>query len=467
MPRNLFRRNTITFGLGTIGRDMVYNLITMFLIFYLTEVVNVTNTELGWITGVILFARVFDALNDPIMGVVVDNTRTRWGKFKPWILIGVIFSGIITILLFTDFGLTGTSFIVMFAVLYLLWGIAWTINDIAYWSMMPSLTTDQNKREKIGAFARICANIGLFAVVVGFSPLSDVVAQNTGDMKSSYLILTICIVILLWLFQSITLFGVKEPKNVFKKESTTGLKGLFRAIFKNDQLICTAIAMVLFMIGYVTTTEFGLYFFKYAYGDKNMFSIFAAIVGVTQLVALGLFPLFSKRWSRKTLYTGGTIMVIAGYILFFFSPMNMIPLGIAGLLIFFGQAFIQILMLMFLADSIEYGQWKLGKRNESVTFSLQPFINKMGGAIASGILGVTLIISGINEAEKLYENAVDATAAITSEGLFTMKISMMIIPLIFIIAGYLVYLFKFKIDKKFYNKIISDLRERGDIKSDQ
>lgn len=467
MPRNLFRRNTITFGLGTIGRDMVYNLITMFLIFYLTEVVNVSNSELAWITGVILFARVFDALNDPIMGVVVDNTRTRWGKFKPWILIGVIFSGIITILLFTDFGLTGTSFIVMFAVLYLLWGIAWTINDIAYWSMMPSLTTDQNKREKIGAFARICANIGLFAVVVGFSPLSDVVAQNTGNMKSSYLILTICIVIFLWLFQSITLFGVKEPKNVFKKESTTGFKGLFRAIFKNDQLICTAIAMVLFMIGYVTTTEFGLYFFKYAYGDKNMFSVFAAIVGVTQLVALGLFPLFSKRWSRKTLYTGGTIMVIAGYILFFFSPMDMIPLGIAGLLIFFGQAFIQILMLMFLADSIEYGQWKLGKRNESVTFSLQPFINKMGGAIATGILGVTLIISGINEAEKLYENAVDATAAITSQGLFTMKISMMIIPLIFIIAGYLVYLFKFKIDKKFYNKIISDLRERGDIKSDQ
>lgn len=466
MPRNLFRRNTITFGMGTIGRDMVYNLITMYLIVYLTEVVNVSDGELWWISSIILFARVFDALNDPVMGVVVDNTRTKWGKFKPWILIGVIFSGIITILLFTDFGLTGVSFIVLFAILYLLWGISWTINDIAYWSMMPSLTTDQKKREKMGSVARICATLGMAIVIVGFPPITSALTDSLGDAKLSHLIFAVAVVALLWIFQSITLLGVKEPKGVFKQEKHTGVVGLFRAIIKNDQLLFTAIAMVLFMIGYVTTTSFGYYFFKYAYGDEGMFPIFAGVVILSQIVALGLFPLFSKFWSRKTLYTSGTIMVIIGYLFFFFSPMEIIPLGIAGLLIFFGQGFIQILMLMFLADSIEYGQWKLGKRNESITFSVQPFINKAGGAVAGFILGSTLIVSGINEAEEMLDVS-NAVASVTPEGLLTMKISMMIIPLIFIIAGYLVYLFKFKIDKKFYNKIISDLRERGDIKDGQ
>ncbi len=461
-----FRRNNITFGLGTIGRDMVYSIISMFLIYYLTEVVNVTNAQLGWITGIMVAARVFDAVNDPVMGVIVDNTRSRWGKFKPWILMGALLSGIFTILLFVDFGLEGTSMILLFSVFYLMWGITYTMNDISYWSMLPSLTTDQKQREKMGAFARICANIGLFGVVVGFHPLTTALGKATGDIQLGYLVFVIIVVVILWLGQSVTLFGVKEPKGIFKKEENTGLKGLFTAIFKNDQLLFTAIAMVLFMIGYVTTTSFGLYFFKYAYGNADMYSIFALILGVTQIIALSLFPLFSKRWNRKTLYTGATIFVVVGYILFFLSPMNIIPIGVAGILIFFGQAFIQLLMLMFLADSIEYGQWKLGKRNESITFSLQPFINKMGGAIASGILGLTLIFSGINEAEQIGE-AADSVKLVTEQGLLMLKISMLIIPLVFILVGYLVYFFKYKIDKEFYEKIVSELRQRGDIKDEK
>jgi melibiose permease/lactose/raffinose/galactose permease len=141
---------------------------------------------------------------------------------------------------------------------------------------------------------------------------------------------------------------------------------------------------------------------------------------------------------------------------FFFAPMNMLPIGLAGILIFVGQAFIQLLMLMFLADTIEYGQWKSGKRNESVTFSIQPFINKIGGAIANGIVGVTIIISGIN-------NAVTPDD-VAPAGLLTMKIAMLVIPLIVIAAGYLIYLAKFKIDKEFFEKIVGDLRKRGDIK---
>jgi melibiose permease/lactose/raffinose/galactose permease len=135
--------------------------------------------------------------------------------------------------------------------------------------------------------------------------------------------------------------------------------------------------------------------------------------------------------------------------------MDMIYIGVAGVLLFVGQAFIQLLMLMFLADTVEYGQWKLGRRNESITFSVQPFINKIVGALANGIVGVTLIISGINSAATPND--------VTPGGLTIMKLAMLILPLIFIVAGYVIYRFKFKIDKEMFDKIVLELGERGDF----
>ena len=158
--------------------------------------------------------------------------------------------------------------------------------------------------------------------------------------------------------------------------------------------------------------------------------VFAGVLGISQLAALSVFPQLTMKYSRKQLYTLSTAVVVIGYIIFFLSPMNMIPIGVAGIMIFVGQAFIQILMLMFLADTVEYGQWKLGRRNESITFSVQPLINKIGGAIASGIVGATLIISGINAAQTPDD--------VTETGLLILKLAMMILPLLFIAAGYLV-----------------------------
>lgn len=450
-----YRRNHITFGLGTIGRDMIYALISMYLIFYMTDILELSTGTLWWVTGIILFARIFDALNDPVMGIIVDNTKHRWGKFKPWIARGALLSGVLTVLLFTDFGLSGPAFILLFFFLYIAWGLTYTANDIAYWSMLPALTLDQKKREKMGAFARICANIGLFSVVAGIVPITNALGDLMGSLKNGYFAFVIICVLIMWIGQSITLFGVKEPREVFNRGEATPLKELFSVIVKNDQLLYVALAMSVFMIGYVTTTSFGLYYFKYAYGNEDMYGIFALVLGVSQLGALAFFPLFSKFFTRRQLYTGGTVLVVIGYILFFLAPMNMLYIGSAGILLFLGQAFIQLLILMFLADTIEYGQWKLGRRNESITFSLQPLINKIGGAVGSGVVGAVVILSGIAEAK--------GPADVTSEGLWMMKTAMLIFPLIMIVVSYLIYRFKYKIDKEMYEKIIGDLKERGEL----
>jgi len=119
-----FRKNKISFGLGTVGRDMVYSMVSMYLIVFITEVVGVTDSVLITITTIMMAARIFDAFNDPIMGVIVDNTRSRFGKYKPWMTVGVFFSSIVAIFLFMDMNLTGSSYIVYFTVFYLLWGIS-------------------------------------------------------------------------------------------------------------------------------------------------------------------------------------------------------------------------------------------------------------------------------------------------------------------------------------------------------
>ena len=266
-------------------------------------------------------------------------------------------------------------------------------------------------------------------------------------------------------FQSITLIGVKEDRSNLEKVERTKLKDLFRAIAGNDQLLVTAVSMALFMIGYCTTTGFGTYYFKYAYKNEDMYMIFAAVLAVAQLTALSIFPLFRKKFTRKQLYTGSMIAVAVSYVIFFLSFEWMPLIVIAGLGLFFAQAFIQLLMLLFLADTVEYGEWKLGKRNEAANFAVQPFINQFGGAISKGVVSFTLIISGLNA----IANAAGADPARAEEiinatpgsAIWIMKISMMILPLICILVGFVLYMKKFKVDEEFYAKILSDLEERN------
>jgi len=445
------RRNKWTFGVGTIGRDMVYTLVSMFLVVYLTEVVNLPDAQLWWATTLILAARLFDAVADIVMGAIVDNTQTRFGHYKPWIAGGALASAIITTLLFTNLHLSGSSFVAVFALLYLLWSLSWTANDIPYWSLLPALTLDQKQRESFGSLAKIFATIGLFTVVVAIIPVTNALG---GDVHA-WTMFTIAVVVVMLLGQSVTLFGVREPDIIVGHERTT-LKEIAGVVFHNDQLLWTAIAMVLFMTGYVTTTTFGVYFFKYVYRNENMYSPFAAVLGVAQLIGYATFPILAKRMKRRTLYGLATALILAGYAVFFFSPMNMIPIGIAGLLLFLGQSWVTLLMLVFLTDTIEYGQWKLGRRNVAVTFALQPFINKVGAALATQIVSVAVIISGVNSAATPDD--------VTPGGLLIIKIAMLILPPILIIVGYLIYRAKYRIDEEMYATLVSDLKERGQLR---
>jgi len=223
----------------------------------------------------------------------------------------------------------------------------------------------------------------------------------------------------------------------------------------------TTLSMALFMVGYTTTTGFATYYMQYLYGDINMYAVLAGVCGVAQLAALLIFPLVSKNKNRKQLYSISTVLVIVGYAMFFFAEHSLALIAVAAVIIFVGQAFIQLLMLMFLADTIEYGQWKMGRRSESITFSIQPLINKIGGALSTALISGSIILAGIKSADSDV-----AAEAIDANGQFIIKIAMFALPLVFIVSGYIIYLKKFKISEEFYAQILKDLKERGEMKED-
>ncbi len=451
--KDIDKSNRIYFGLGTVGRDMFYSFEANTLLYFLSDVLSLPVWVFAAASMVLSVMRIFDAFNDPITGLVIDNIKSPWGKFKPAILVGGVMSAVFSVMLFAGIG-TGWAFVIIFGAAYLLWDITYGINDIGYWTLLPVLSSDQKQREKTGAFARICANIGMYIVMVAWQPVTSAL----GDTPKVWFWCAVVIAALYLLGLLFPLLGIKEKRVPMEKQESTSLKQMFDALLKNDQLMWTTLAMGLFMVGYCTTVNFAIYYMKYLFGNEGMYVVLVAVVGIAQLGTLSVYPMVAKRMTRRQLYTLGTVLVLIGYAIFFFAEISIILIALGAVLVFVGQAFIQTLMLMFLADTVEYGYWKLGKKNESITFSVQPLINKIGGALATGIVSLTLIISGI----KVDGGTVDS---IDSEGKLIIKIAMFAIPLLMIVAGYIVYLKKYKISEEFYSGILKDLEEREKIEA--
>ncbi len=472
-------RTKYSYAASGIGRDMMYALYSTYLIVFLTDALGLANWQLIAVGTVIAIARVWDAINDPIMGIIIDNTRSRFGKFKPWILSGALSSAVVFFLLFQDFGLTGNAFVITFAILYILSGMTFTMNDISYWSMYPSFTTDQQEREKIGSLARIFASIGMFLVIA----LVPIIYQNyDGGPKAAFSMIALVICLTFVVSQIGLVIGVKEQPNLITtvKQEKTKFKNLLRVIFKNDQLVVIIISIFLFNAGYFITTSLGIYFFNYDFNKYGgiEFTLFSAVLAISQLSALALFPVLMKKITRKQLFTIAIIEMIIGYAMFmsvgFVLPMNMLVIGIAGFFIFSGQGFIQVIVLVMLADTIEYGQWKLGTRNGSIVFAINPFVTKLATAVQTLVVTVTLAATGLNEyvikpvtqAKDLNPNMsnddVRALIAsnVTEPMLLGLRTSMIVIPLVLILVSYTIYRWKYKIDSKFYHQITTELTER-------
>ncbi len=387
----------ISYGIGAFGKDLVYAIVATFFMFYLTDTCKISPIFIG---NLFLAARLFDAINDPIMGLVVDNTRTRWGRFRPWILLGTILNAIVLVFLFLNPGLSGTQQLVYIATTYILWGLTYTLMDIPFWSMIPALTDDEKERDTISVIPRIFASAAW--MLIGSFGLPLVQKLGNGDQALGFAWLG-GIVAAVFLFCSIITFTFVKDRFSIRQEQNrnrTTVREMVRILIKNDQVIVVLILSLLFNISFQLSNGFAVYYFKYVIGIQNMVSSYLLAAGIAQLCGLFGYPFFSSCFGRKTVFAASAGFPVIGFLLLLLGvfPANETLLWwsifLTGACVNFGIGLSLGILTVMLADVVDYGEYKLGTRNESILFSTQTFVVKLAGALSGFITGTGISLIG-------------------------------------------------------------------------
>lgn len=396
--QKLLRKNKWFYSVGGIGRDMIYQLVATFFITYVQfSGLGLTAAQFTVIGIMLVVGRIWDAVNDPIMGTIVENTRTRWGKFRPWILIGALLSGIVIIFMF-NFRPTGWAFVAFFFVIYIFWEAAFTLNDIPYWSLIPALSKNKKDRDMVTTM------VVVFAAVGAFAGNAIITLTTVGQMVRGYSMISYTFVIFFVACTCLTVFGVKEPKETAAEaqpERVT-IKKMFKVIAKNDQLLWSSLALMLYSVGSGLLVALGYNFFWLEIGyNGTLTMIFVISFAVSNILIQSLYSLLAKRFSRRQLMTYSFISLLFGYMMMLslgwadFLPVNIVTACLFGFFIFGGQAIFYMVVIVNMTNTIEYNEYKTGERNEAIVFSLRPFVAKFSSALQGLIATLVLVLSGI------------------------------------------------------------------------
>ena len=442
----------LAFGIGALGKDLCYAIISYFLMIYFTDTVGLTPFFVG---NLFLVARVWDAFNDPMMGFFIDNTRSKWGKFRPWILVGTLLNALILILLFRSPALEGTALYAYYSVMYILWGMTYTIMDIPYWSMLPSLSSTKEERDAMSVIPRIFASTAW--LLMGAFALKLVDKLGNGDSAKGYASLAVLIAVIFILTILITVIFVKdrsceEAVSGQKAEKTT-IKAALHVIAANDQLkvyigVVLAYNMVVQLAGGIA-----IYYFKYVVGAEGLYAVFTTAASFAEIGALFAFPVLSRFLSKKQVFAiasfspaiGLIALVAAGFVL----PTNIPIIAICGVLFKFGSGLTLGATTVMLADVIDYGEVKLGTRNESIIASFQTLLVKTASAVAGWLIGVGLTIVGYV-----------ANAEQTASTLMGMRILIGVVPSVITILAFIIYAKGYKLEGAYLENVMKQLKEK-------
>lgn len=481
----LRKKNLLMFPLGKIGSDMEYYLFTSCIMTFVLFTRSLTAAQFAAITAIVVAARVFDALNDPIMGNIIERTRSRWGKFKPWLVIGILSTSVVVYLAFnTD--LQGWSFVWFFGVIYFLYSITFTMHDISYWGMVPALSSDANARNQFTSRATLCAGIGstLASVLIPMFTVGD--KAIGGSTTTAYGVVALIVCILAPAFLCFTIFGVRE-KREYTDAPPVSLKKVWKTITGNDQLLWMSLIFLIQQIGNgLIIGGLGSTYIYFDFGyDGGLFSLFS-IVGMSVTALLMIFyPAISRKIKRKKLLgilaviaaVGYGIMLLAGLLL----PSAMLKFWIVVIgymLSNFGQYGFHLAMMISIINTVEYNEYISGERDEAIIASLRPFITKLASALIILITNISYIIFGvtkytgsiselenqcarnlITEADKISQ--IDSVIRAIAPGqTLALLLCMAIIPCLLMMTSYFLYKKHYKLDEDEYARICAELEAR-------
>lgn len=467
----------VAYAFGNLGQSAFYNALSTYFIVYVTSCLfsgvekGVAAKLIGVITSLVVIIRIAEIFIDPLLGNIVDNTTTKWGRFRPWQFLGGLVSALLLVVIYTGmFGLVNvntTWFIVLFVICFVVLDVFYSLRDISYWGMIPALSSDSHERSSYTALGSFTGSIGYNGITVVVIPIvtyfSWVFTGSHTESQSGWTAFGIIVGLLGILTAWSVAFGTKESQSALrsKAQKNGGPLQAFKALFQNDQLLWVALSYLLYAIANVATTGVLIFLFKFVLDNQAAYSMTGIIALVAGLVVAPLYPILNKRIPRRYLYIGGMTSMIIAYIMLGIFSNNMIMVFVALVLFYVPGTMIQMTAILSLTDSIEYGQLKNGKRNEAVTLSVRPMLDKIGGAMSNGIVGFIAIAAGMTG---------DATAAdMTAANINTFKTCALYVPLVLIVLSLLVFMFKVKISEKMHDDIVKQLEAKlaaGEIESD-
>ncbi len=492
--RRIVKKNLIMFPVGTIGRDMMYNLVTSYLLTFVLFTHKLSAAQLTAITVIMVAARVFDALNDPIMGNIIERTRTRWGKFKPWLVIGILTTAVVIYLAF-NVQLQGWGFVWFFGIMYFLYSITYTMHDISYWGMVPALSSDADTRNKYTSRATLCAGIG-GVLAASFIPMFTAGGNAIGgNAVTAYGRVALIIAILGPVFLAFTVFGVTEKRNYNNDPvPPVSFKKIISTIGGNDQLLWIALIFLLQQIGNgIVMAGVGQTYIYVEYGyEGGFFTLFQMLGMMVTAFLMVFYPMISRKTPRKKLMHLLMVISVVGYavmllpsLLLTTGAMKVAGFDVKFLLLTlgymaanFGQYGFYLIMMISIMNTVEYNEYKHGTRDEGIVSSLRPFLTKLASALTVAIANITYIVfniihytNGIADLEQA-ASAGEITAERKAAEISTLLqgvhhsqslgllLVMTVLPCLLMFLSYILYQRKYKLDEGEYERICKELEAK-------
>ena len=439
-------REIIAYGSGDFGFAMVSRFVDLFLLFFFTDIYGISAAQAG---SIFLIARIWDAVIDPPLGFIADRTETRWGKYRPYLLFGAIPLAIFNVMLFItpDYGATGKYFYAL--IMFLLYDVAFSATNLSYGSMTAVITQNQVERTSLAA-SRMFFGMPAIVFISVFTPIvvSHFPNKQTG-YPAAVAIYSILAVLLIWL----VFFTVKERVNPEKREPYP-LSEVFSMIRKNTVLLHILSAIFLVGAGMTVRMMMAKYYFDYNMKSPELFTVFMIIIVPTMMIGALLSAVLNKKLSKKNLYNVGMVLYVIGDIGIYFSPYSAVTsimafAALAGL----GTGISYTLIWSLVADAVEFGEWKTGRRAEGMTYASYTFTYQLSNAVGGALGGFMLAAAGY---------VPHAIQTLTAD--HAIRFMFAIVPAITGILTFII-MFYYKLDKEAFAKIIADLeKRRGAVK---
>ena len=450
------------FGIGAIGKDMVYALSASYVMYYYQDIIGLSPTFVGLI---LMIARVFDAFNDPFMGILVAKTKTRWGRFRPYLVSGTVLNAFVLYALFAakavkpDHSNIG-AVMVYFSVIYILWGMTYTMMDIPYWSMIPAITDTPQDTENLSVIGRTCAGVG--SAIIAMLTVLSVKMLGGGNERTGFKWFALIVAVIFIITELICAASVKERDTEMK---TATIGEMFRALFSNDQAIVVVVTIVLVNSALYLTSNLIIYFFKYDVGGANWqgtYTLFSTVGGAFQILGMMIgYPFVRRKHTNTAIFKQTLGAAVFGYILILVMCLtglssNVFLLFIPGAIVFACNGILTVLTTVFLSNSVDYGEIKTGHREESVIFSMQTFVVKLASGVSVFITGIGLDLIGL-----VGNTDAEATVAQQAEStLMGLRLLMTIMPTIVLVAAFLFFGARFKLTDEVVLQNAKTLKER-------